>query len=147
MSLRDARKKRREEANLEMTPLIDVVFLLLIFFLITTTFSQGQEDELPIDLPEAVSGESATEGEKVVLSITEDGSVDIEGDEPLEGDSVDDQLSELYERKSDAAVVLRGDEAASHGEVIEVLDKIKETGFEKVNLVTSRPQGGGQPSD
>lgn len=141
MSLRDRRKERRGEANLELTPLIDVVFLLLIFFLITTTFAQGQEDELPIDLPEAVSGQEATDqDDEIVLYITKDGSVQIKDEEPLEGEGVKERLEDLYERSPDAPVVLRGDQNASHGQVVDVLDRLKETGFGRVNLVTSRPQ-------
>ena len=139
MSLRDSRKKRREDVNLEMTPLIDVVFLLLIFFLITTTFSKSQEAHIPINLPTAVTGEKATSGEKVVLFITEDGTVELKGDEPLRGETIEEQLSDLHQRKPESSVVLKGDENASHGKVIEVLDRIKETGFKKVDLVISRP--------
>jgi biopolymer transport protein ExbD len=139
MSLRDSRRKRREEASLEMTPLIDVVFLLLIFFLITTTFSKSQEAHIPINLPTAVTGEKTTSGEKVVLFITEDGTVELKGDEPLRGETIEEQLSDLHQRKPESSVVLKGDENASHGKVIEVLDRIKETGFKKVDLVISRP--------
>lgn len=142
MSLRKRRKNRREDANLELTPLIDVVFLLLIFFLITTTFSQGQEDQLPIELPEAVSGQETSQDDEIVLHITEEGSVRIEDDEPLEGDGIGEKLEDLYERHPEAPVVLRGDQNASHGQVVDVLDRIKQTGFNQVNLVTSRPQSG-----
>ncbi len=141
MSLRESRKRRREEATLELTPLIDVVFLLLIFFLITTTFSKSQEAHIPINLPKAISGEKATSGDKVVLFITSDGSVELKGDEPLQGDTVEEKLADLHQRKPQANVVLKGDQKASHGKVIEVLDRIKQTGFKKVDLVISRPQG------
>jgi biopolymer transport protein ExbD len=141
MSLRHSRKERRGEANLELTPLIDVVFLLLIFFLITTTFSKSQEAHIPINLPKAISGEKATSGDKVVLFITAEGSVELKGDEPLQGNSIEEKLADLRERKPDANVVLKGDQKASHGKVIEVLDQIKQTGFKKVDLVISRPQG------
>jgi biopolymer transport protein ExbD len=141
VSLRDARKKRREDVNLEMTPLIDVVFLLLIFFLITTTFSKSQEAHIPINLPTAMTGEKASSGDKVVLFITEDGTIDLKGDEPLRGETLEEKLSDLHQRKPEASVVLKGDEKAAHGKVIEVLDRIKQTGFKKVDLVISRPSG------
>lgn len=141
MSLRESRKRRREEANLEMTPLIDVVFLLLIFFLITTTFSKNKEADIPINLAQAVTGQKATRGDKVVLFITEDGSVDVRGDEPLAGDTLQEKLADLHKRKPGASVELKGDKNATHGKVIEVLDEIKQTGFKKVNLVISKPGG------
>jgi biopolymer transport protein ExbD len=139
MSLRNSRKTRREDANLELTPLIDVVFLLLIFFLITTTFSKSQEAEIPISLPEAVSGEQASASGKVVLFITEEGAVELRGDDTLVGETVAEKLADLHGRQPDADVVLKGDKGASHGKVIEVLDQLKQTGFKKVNLVISQP--------
>ena len=141
MSLRESRKKRREDANLELTPLIDIVFLLLIFFLITTTFSQSREAEIPINLPKAVTGEQAAKGDKVVLFITEDGSVEVRGDAELEGDTLAAKLGGLHAQNPDFNIVLKGDKGASHGRVIEVLDQIKQTGFKKVNLVISKPKG------
>ena len=66
MNLRDARRQRREHPDMEITPLIDVVFLLLIFFVVTTSFSQasggqGQESEIDVELPEAATGRAASE--------------------------------------------------------------------------------------
>ncbi len=139
MSLRDRRNRRRAEVSLEMTPLIDVVFLLLIFFLITTTFSKNHEAEIPINLPKAVTGKKATSGEKVVLFVTKDGQVDLKGEKSVTGDTLKAKLAALYKDNPHANVVLKGDKQATHGKIIEVLDEIKQTGFEKVNLVISHP--------
>ncbi|MGM0558865.1 MAG: ExbD/TolR family protein [Myxococcota bacterium] len=139
MSLRESRKRRSGETTLEMTPLIDVVFLLLIFFLITTTFSQKREAEIPIDLPEAATGEQGTEGDKIVLFVTEDGQVEVRGEERVQGATLDEKLDWLYQNKPDSVVVLRGDENAAHGRVVQLLSKIREVGFPKVNVVISEP--------
>lgn len=139
MSLRESRKRRSGETTLELTPLIDVVFLLLIFFLITTTFSQKREAEIPIDLPEAATGEQGAEGDKVVLFVTKDGDVEVRGEQGIQGSTVDEKLAWLHENKPDAVVVLRGDENAAHGRVVELLAKIREVGFSSVNVVISEP--------
>jgi biopolymer transport protein ExbD len=139
VSLRESRKRRSGETTLELTPLIDVVFLLLIFFLITTTFSQQREAEIPIDLPEAATGEQGTKGDKIVLFVTKDGSVEVRGEDELQGGSLDEKLDWLHANKPDAVVVLRGDQDAAHGRVVELLAKIREVGFPKVNVVISEP--------
>lgn len=156
MSLRQRRKNRRPQVSLDLTALIDVVFLLLIFFLVTSTFSKTEQAQIPINLPSAASGQKSGEGEKIVLFITEDGSVDLQTDEEsggggsggdesegvqqaLEGKSLREKLDLLYARNPGASVVLKGDKLATHGKVIEVLDEIKQSGFEAVNLVITRP--------
>lgn len=149
MSLRDSRKNRRVSVDLDITPLIDVVFLLLIFFLVTSTFSKTEDAEIPINLPSAASGDKVTETQKVVLFITEDGSVEIKSDaddpgnvldgEQIEGATLNEKLTKLYAKHPDASVLLRGDKLATHGKVIEVLDQIKESGFKSVNLVITQP--------
>ncbi|AWV88046.1 ExbD/TolR family protein [Bradymonas sediminis] len=149
MSLRDMRKSRRVTVDLDMTPLIDVVFLLLIFFLVTSTFSKTEDAEIPINLPSAASGEAISDAQKIVLFITEDGSVEIKSDaadpgnvldgEQIEGANLSEKLANLYAKHPDANVLLRGDKLATHGKVIEILDQIKESGFKSVNLVITQP--------
>jgi biopolymer transport protein ExbD len=145
MSLRNSRKNRRAEVSLDITALIDVVFLLLIFFLVTSTFTKTEEANIPINLPSASTGQKSVDGQKVVLFITENGSVDLqsaklEQKNALEGASLTEKLDALYAENPDANIVLKGDELATHGKVIEVLDEIKKSGFKKVNLVITRPE-------
>src|SRR5690554_3549421 len=122
MSLRDMRKSRRVSVDLDMTPLIDVVFLLLIFFLVTSTFSKTEDAEIPINLPSAASGEAISDAQKIVLFITEDGSVEIKSDaqdpgnvldgEQIQGANLSEKLENLYAKHPDANVLLRGDKLA-----------------------------------
>ena len=149
MSLRNSRRNRRVSVELDITPLIDVVFLLLIFFLVTSTFSKTEDAQIPINLPSAASGETISESQKVVLFITEDGSVEVRSDasdpenvldgESIEGATLGEKLEKLYARHPDANVLLRGDQLATHGKVIEVLDQLKASGFKSVNLVITQP--------
>jgi biopolymer transport protein ExbD len=138
MGLRDSSKRRRTETTLEITPLIDVVFLLLLFFLITATFSQQSEAEIPVDLPEGVSGQNVTESDAITLYIQKNGKVDVRTELDIEGASLQEKLKNLRDKRPETAVLLRGDQSASHGRVVEVLDLIKQTGFSSVNLMISR---------
>lgn len=142
MNFRSTRGKGRAETTLEMTPLIDVVFLLLIFFLITTTFVQSTEAEIPINLPEAASGTASEQVERMVLVVTSSGEVAIEGEGLVSAARLRARLEEVHELNPDASIQLKGDVDATHGKVIELLDLVKQTGFSKVNLVIQ--QGPGQ---
>ena len=87
LSLLGEMARRRADPTLELTPLIDGVFLLLLFFLITTTFARPQESQLPLNLPSAAAGESTTPGERVVIFVTADGSLQLQ-DELVRPDEV-----------------------------------------------------------
>ena len=137
MNLRPVRS-RREDLTLDLMPLIDVVFLLLIFFLITTSFTRPrQEHKIPINLPTGVSGAEASTEEPVVIVVTAEGDVRFEETE-LQGDTLEAKLKSLKAAKPDASIMLRGDTEASHGRVVETLDAIKASGFDKVNLVIKK---------
>lgn len=149
MDLRGSRR-RREEATIELTPLIDVVFLLLIFFLLTSSISQAQqaqsrESSIPIDLPEAQSGSSNVTGDPLTLTVNDAGEVRLEGGGELTGDSIEAKLIDLYKRDPDSRILLRGDKAASHGQVIELLDVVKQIGFKRVDLVIAPPREAAAP--
>lgn len=137
MNLRPSRS-RRDDLSLDLMPLIDVVFLLLIFFLITTSFTQPRpENKIPVNLPSGVSGSETTSDDPVVIVVTETGEVRFE-DEDLPGDDFTARLENLKESNPDANIMLRGDTNAQHGKVVETLDAIKASGFEKVNLVIKK---------
>lgn len=150
MNLRSSRR-RRDEATIELTPLIDVVFLLLIFFLLTSSIQQAQQQQsssvestISIELPEAQSGTQSVKSNPIVLTVNEEGKVVMEGGEALQGNSIEEQLQNLYRTKPDAPILLRGDRGASHGQVIQLLDTVKQLGFKRVDLVIARPKAAGE---
>lgn len=140
MNLRETLRRRREEPDLEITPLIDIVFLLLIFFLVTTSFSQAsggeyEETEIPVQLPESSTGRGGETRDRMVLFVQKDGSVTLRGDVELTEGSLSEKLADLHERHPEMQVMLKGDEESSHGRLIEVLDELRSSGFRDVNLV------------
>jgi len=140
VNFRNARS-RGDDLTIDLMPLIDVVFLLLIFFLITTSFAQNRDEkQIPINLPRGVTGKDVGEGKRVVLFVTKDGDVEVRGGgEQLQGKTLEDKLEALQKSNPDASILLKGDEHATHGRVVETLDSIKAAGFDKVNLVIRRP--------
>lgn len=130
---------------MEMTPLIDVVFLLLIFFVVTTSFTRMQEqkdkespkeEEIPLNLPEATTGQAPTEGQKVTIFVRSDGTIELRGDVDVQGETFREKLADLQEKQPDARIMLKGDREATHGRMIELFDEIRQSGFKRVNLVT-----------
>ena len=138
MKFRETR--RRDDFSLDLMPLIDVVFLLLIFFLITTSFTQDKEERIPIQLPEGVTGVATGEGDRVVLLVTADGRIEFKTDVAVQGETLEERLKSLKALKPDADILLKGDTEASHGRIVETLDLVKSSGFNAVNLVTSKPK-------
>ena len=142
MSLRDARKRRRSETTLEITPLIDVVFLLLIFFMIASSFSRaGQnapQSDIELNLPKAVTGQKLDQKNQIVLYITRDGTLKVRGDKKLEGDNLEQKLKNLHKHNPKAAILIKADKDATHGRVVEVLDKIRQIGITRAQLGTEQ---------
>ena len=127
--MRRASLKRRSPVRIELTALVDVVLLLLIFFMVSARLVP--EFGFELQLPSAKSATSLTEDQQVLRVL-----VDAEGQYFIEHELV--PVSELESRLLEAAqnrlVLLEADEAASHGAVIRVLDAAKLAGVESVQL-------------
>lgn len=127
------KKRTRETSAPEITPLIDVVFLLLIFFMVSTVFKKD-ELALLLNLPKASKGESTEQSEKKILLI------ELSKDEmALNGKVVklpelDQQLEQIKDNKM--PVDLRIDKDVRYEKVIELLDKLKKFNFENLSLIT-----------
>lgn len=113
--------------SIEMTPLIDIVFLLLIFFLVATTFQEA-EREVQIALPEAEAAGPITSAlREIVINITAEGTVIVGGqDVGLEG--LREIVTEALASNPDQKVSVRGDRGASYGDVAAALDVCKSVG-------------------
>jgi biopolymer transport protein ExbD len=137
-------RRRRAEPTLDLTPLIDVVFLLLVFFLVTATFATSTEQSsVPVDLPEGTTGEASSAAERVTVHLEATGAVTIElPGAPIERSSelsaIRAKLAEAFAREPGVPVYLRGDREVPYGRVMEVLDAARAAGFTQVyNVVES----------
>ncbi len=129
---------RRRRAQVNLTSLIDVLFLLLIFFMLTSTFRQAGELELQLPSsttasPANSSGERPTE---VVLRA--DGSVAIDG-QPMEASQLAARLRDLAQGAAVPKVLLNAESSARHADVVRVLDLVREAGFAGVSIGTEVP--------
>ena len=120
------KKKRRVLIN--VTSLIDVMFLLLIFFMVTSTFLD--QPGMKLELPSAESAEVARV-EKLVLYISSDEEV-VFNDQPVSLDDLEETMLAALSEIEDRTLVLNADKSVQHGTVIRVMDIAKKLGLEKL---------------
>ncbi len=121
-------------AAINIAPLVDVVFLLVIFFAVSTTFLETAG--LKLELPSSSSTAPREERELTVL-LGEDGALSFDG-EIVDRDELGVRLRAALERNERKLVVLRADRGARHGEVVGVMDVIRESGAEGLTLDAKR---------
>ncbi|MFT6295559.1 MAG: biopolymer transport protein ExbD [Glaciecola sp.] len=128
----------REELVINITPLIDVVFLLLIFFMVTTTFSN--ETRLLVNLPEANAEAVEGEQEQIEIIVSVDGSYTINGKGLVDAQA--STLARALEIESNGNVklpiILVADALATHQSVVTAMDVIGQSGFTRLNIATQR---------
>lgn len=117
---------------INMMPLVDVVFLLLIFFLAATTFAR-EEVELDLSLPEAKSGTPGRPDRQIVINVFEDGRLVIDGRE-VTLEALRQKLEAAARRNKEQPVLVRGDKQARFGMGIAVLDACRLARLSKVDF-------------
>lgn len=123
--------------RVEMIPLIDMFFLLLVFF-IFGVFSMTMQQGIVVDLPSAQTAASQQE-DAVTISLTADGALFF-NQAPVTKDALATLLRDTQRAQPTRLVVLKADRAAQHGEVIEVLDLVRQSGLQRVSFqVLSEP--------
>jgi biopolymer transport protein ExbD len=130
----------REDLTINMTPLIDVVFLLLIFFMVTTTFSR--ETRLMVNLPEADAELANTDATSIEIIVARDGTYSING-RALINNRLETLIRGLeLESTGDRnlPIVLIADAEATHQSVVTAMDGIGRTGFTRLSIATQRPE-------
>ncbi len=130
----------REELSINITPLIDVVFLLLIFFMVTTTFSR--ETRLLVNLPEANAEFAEAQPTQIEITVAREGRYAING-RALVKNRIETLIRGLeIESAGDRnlPILLIADAEATHQSVITAMDAIGQSGFTRLNIATQRPQ-------
>ena len=133
------KRAQREELAINMTPLIDVVFLLLIFFMVTTTFSR--ETRLLVNLPEANAETAEATPSQIEILVARDGSYSING-RSLVNSRLETLVQGLeIESNGDLSlpILLIADAEATHQSVVTAMDGIGQSGFTRLNIATQRP--------
>jgi biopolymer transport protein ExbD len=125
-------------AEINVVPLVDVMLVLLIIFMVAAPMIQRGVD---VNLPVAVRS-TQIEGERDFVSVPVDyrkNKIVFLGDEPVGADVFRERIRQKMETLADKQVYLRGDGALFYQELMEILDRLKEAGVEKVGFVTELP--------
>ena len=133
-------RRRRVEASLSITPLIDVVLLLLIFFMISTTFVV--QPGIPIQLPEAASAAGQLQREWVV-AVTSKGEIYL-NEVRVTLKTLRRQMEAAVGRGEVEVLVIKADKSALHGRVVAVMDAAKLAGVKRL-AIASAPKSVGPP--
>lgn len=129
----------KEDIDINLTPLIDVVFLLLIFFMVSTTFRE--ESEITINLPEASEQQAPSEDKIVEISIDEQGrffinNVQVVNTRPL---TVRKALAKVVGNDRKMTVIISADARTPHQSVVVAMDAARQLGLVKLSIATRNP--------
>jgi biopolymer transport protein ExbD len=133
---REMTSEDNSDVGVDISPLIDCVFILLIFFIVTTTFVE--ETGVEVDKPQAASSVQL-EKTSILLALTEKGEVVYGGREI--GISGVRQLVKRNLEKEDIPVIIQADAAAPSGLLVRIIDEAKLAGANKVSLASRKPSG------
>ncbi|BBI61269.1 ExbD/TolR family protein [Vreelandella sulfidaeris] len=131
------RRRRSIEAAAEgnevnLTPMLDVVFIMLIFFIVTTSFVK--ESGVEIDRPESNAATPRPDAQ-VLVAVSPDGAVWVDGS-PVDVHRVGQQVANML--SEDGSVVIQADRESTTGLLIEVMDRLREAGVDQVAVAASR---------
>ncbi len=135
------RRLHREEVGINLTPLIDVVFLLLIFFMVSTTFTR--ETQLSIDLPEAEGTVKETSEQQIEILVDEAGSYRVNGQGLVDNRmrTLQAAIYKISAGDTTMPMVITADADAAHQYVVRAMDAAGQMGFVHLSITTRQPAG------
>ncbi len=133
------KRQKNNQVDVNITPLIDVVFLLLIFFMVSTTFTR--ETHLSLDLPEATGEEQTELPQQLEILIDANGNYAINGKTLVSNkiDVVKAALNELAGTERAIPLIITADAKTPHQAVITAMDAAGQLGFSQLSLTTKKP--------
>ena len=131
----DFLQKDSDEPRLDLTPMVDVVFLLLIFFMISTTFVESPG--LSIKLPESSAETIDREPKEIKVYLSRDGDI-YHQDQQVSLDQFKQILAEKKGQAGETTFLLLADKDAKHGKVVSLMDLAREYGYLKLAIATEQ---------
>ena len=131
-------RRNIKKARIEIIPMIDTIFFLLVFFMIST-LSMARYTGLPVNLPKAASGQQ-TPSESAAVTITQDGKVFLDKQE-VPRENLRAILQQRLAIKPDLLVLINGDEHVEHGLVVDIMDAARQAGVAKMAIAVKPNEG------
>jgi biopolymer transport protein TolR len=130
------RGSRRPMAEINVTPLVDVMLVLLIVFMVAAPLLTVG---VPIDLPQTKARELNTESKPITVSVTPEGAIYL-GDEVVGLDSLVDAIAAQAANGTEERIYVRGDQTANYGAVMKVMGVLSAAGFSRIGLITAQDE-------
>lgn len=126
----------KAEVGIDLTPLIDVVFLLLIFFMVTTTFTR--ESNLLVNLPEANGQQLLEQPFRIDILVARNGAYSINGQPLADGrvESLMARIGELASGDNTVPITITADAETTHQAVVRAMDAVAQLGFTRLSIAT-----------
>jgi biopolymer transport protein ExbD len=128
-------KRTKKALNLNITSLIDVMFILLLFFIVTSTFKDPHSSALDLILPSSKKVQADQKYDEVVLYIDKNNQLSFAG-KKISMKQFEEQFAALYETVKEKTIVLKGDENVPYQSFVSVLDVLKLNKVEKLIIAT-----------
>lgn len=132
-------RRKREDPKVDLTPMVDVVFLLLIFFMISTTFVETPG--ITIKLPESSSRMEERAPKEVKVYLSKEGKIYLEN-KLLTRAQLDERLRGYGARAGEMTFLLLADKDSRHGRVVQLMDAARQAGFGKLAIATESDRKG-----
>jgi biopolymer transport protein ExbD len=130
--------RQPEPAGMQLAPMIDIVFLLLIFFIVTWQFSRS-ETELNVSVPTAEEGAELTRPKsEIIINVLSDGAIRVEG-ATVDLPQLQQKLAAIARQFENQPVRIRGDGAVAYQRIVEVIDTCQKAGIWNISFATQRP--------
>lgn len=123
-----------DDNAIDLTPMLDIVFIMLIFFIVTTSFIKPSG--ITVDQPTAVTAEPK-QANNILIGLTPEGEVWI-GGQPVDLRSVQAMVERMKAASPDAAVIIQADKAAPSGLLVRVMDQVRLAGVENMAIAAQR---------
>ncbi|HWA17632.1 MAG TPA: protein TolR [Devosia sp.] len=128
--------KSRPMAEINVTPLVDVMLVLLIVFMVAAPLLTVG---VPIDLPQTKAKELNTESKPISVTVTPAGEIFLQ-DQKVELDALVEQIAAVAPNGTEERIFVRGDQSANYGEVMRVMGVLSAAGYTKIGLITAQDQ-------
>ncbi|MCV6607545.1 MAG: biopolymer transporter ExbD [Campylobacterales bacterium] len=128
------RNRKSEESAIDLTPMLDVVFIMLIFFIVTTSFVR--ESGIDVNRPSAKTSKSKPKG-NILIAIKSNGDVWIDG-RNIDIRAVRANVEKLLAEYPDGSVIVQSDTDSKTGVLVEVMDRVREAGIENISIATTK---------
>lgn len=125
------KEKKKRNIILDFTPIVDVVFNLLIFFALSLNFTSNAL--LNINLPQIATQPKAEQNNSVSIQLTRQGDV-LYNQMPIPIESLTNKIQETKEKNKEISVIIQADEQVAHGKVVRIMDICKRCGLKKISI-------------